>query len=154
MKRCALQRVECSVQNNSDSRRITLMASMASPTTVCVVGIWHLGIVNAVGFAEKGYMVIGIDFDPAKAESLQQGAPPLFEPGLAELQRQHLDSGRLRFSSDAALAREADAVVIAYDSPVNDKDEVDISPIVEAAKKLAPHLSPTTPLIITSQLQL
>lgn len=123
-------------------------------TSVCIVGIWHLGIVNAVGFAEKGYTVIGIDFDPVKAASLQQGVPPLFEPGLKELLQQHLESGRLRFSSDAALAREADAVVIAYDSPVNDKDEVDISPIVEAAKKLAPHLSPTTPLIITSQLPL
>lgn len=126
----------------------------SNTTRVCVVGLWHLGIVNAVGFAEKGYTVVGIEFDEAKALTLQQGTPPLFEPGLEELQQHHLKSGRLSFSSDVTVVHNADAVVIAYDSPVNDKDEVDITPIVEAAKKIAPHLQPSSPLIITSQLPL
>jgi UDPglucose 6-dehydrogenase len=122
---------------------------------VCVIGIWHLGAVNAAGFAEKGYRVIGVELDRAKARALQKGTPPIFEPGLEEMTRKHLASGQLRFTSDpAAAAAEADYVVIAYDSPVNDRDEVDISPIVAAARLAAPGLRPGTPLVVTSQLPL
>lgn len=122
--------------------------------TVVVVGLWHLGIVNVVGFAEKGYTVIGVDFDPEKVKLLQAGVPPLFEAGVEDLMKTHLASGRLTFSDDAAAVAAADYVVIAYDSPVNEQDEVDVTPVREAATKLAPHLRPATPLIITSQLPL
>ncbi len=122
--------------------------------TVCVIGIWHLGAVNAAGFAEKGYQVVGLELSRKKASRLARGVPPLFEPGLEALTRKHLASKRLRFSSDPRVVAEADYVVIAYDSPVNDRDEVDISPIVEAARLAAPFLRSTTPVVITSQLPL
>lgn len=121
---------------------------------VCVIGIWHLGAVNAAGFAEKGFNVVGLEFDPEKAASLQAGTPPLFEPGLEEAMKKHLASGALRFSSEAKDASSAEAVVIAYDSPVNERDEVDISPVVQAAEAVAPYLQPNTVLVITSQVPL
>lgn len=127
---------------------------MKKQPLVCVVGIWHLGAVNAVGFAEKGYRVLGLELDAKKARRLARGVPPLFEPGLEELMAKHLKSGRLRFTDDASLARDADYAVIAYDSPVNERDEVDITPVVSAARLLAPFLRPETPLIITSQVPL
>ena len=52
------------------------------------------------------------------------------------------------------MAKDADYVVIAYDSPVNDRDEVDITPVAEAARLVAPFLKPTTPVVITSQVPL
>jgi UDPglucose 6-dehydrogenase len=122
--------------------------------TVCVIGIWHLGAVNAAGFAEKGYQVIGLELDPKKARQLSRGVPPIFEPGLEELTRKHLATGRLQFSSDPGVAARADYVVIAYDSPVNDRDEVDVSPIVEAARRVGPFLGSQVPIVITSQLPL
>jgi UDPglucose 6-dehydrogenase len=122
--------------------------------TVCVIGIWHLGAVNAAGFAEKGYRVIGLELDEEKARRLQSGLPPLFEPGLEEMTRKHLKTGNLRFTTDPGAAAAAAWVVIAYDSPVNDRDEVDITPVVEAARLVAPHLQPATALVITSQVPL
>src|SRR5205085_9414949 len=71
-----------------------------SRKAVAVIGIWHLGAVNAVGFAEKGYTVLGIEFDKQKAASLQQGKAPLFEPGLEQLMACHLKKRNLRFDSD------------------------------------------------------
>lgn len=121
---------------------------------VCVIGIWHLGIVNAVGFAELGYDVTGLELDAEKAALLQGGTPPLFEPGLEDLMSKHLASGKLRFAHEPSAAAGAKWVVIAYDSPVNDKDEVDITPVVKAAKLVAPHLGADTPLVITSQIPL
>jgi UDPglucose 6-dehydrogenase len=130
------------------------MAATDTRGTVCVIGIWHLGAVNAVGFAEKGYRVVGLEFEGAKAARLQQGVPPLFEPGLEEVMARHLSSGRLRFVSDPASVRDADYVVVAYDSPVNDQDEVDVTPVVQAARAVAPSLRPRTPVVVTSQVPL
>lgn len=62
---------------------------MASMKTVCVIGLWHLGSVNAVGFAEQGYKVIGLDFDEELIGKLNEGIPPLFEPGLEEAVKKH-----------------------------------------------------------------
>ena len=53
-----------------------------------------------------------------------------------------MKSGQLRFSSDPSAAKDADFVVIAYDSPVNDRDEVDITPVTEAARLVTPFLKP------------
>ncbi|HEV2012226.1 MAG TPA: nucleotide sugar dehydrogenase [Candidatus Limnocylindria bacterium] len=122
--------------------------------TVCVIGVWHLGIVNCVGFAEQGYRVLGLELDRDKAARLQAGTPPLFEPGLEDLMRRHLGSGRLTFTSEPEIVSEADYVVIAYDSPVNDKDEVDVTPVVKAARAIAGALGADVPVIITSQLPL
>jgi UDPglucose 6-dehydrogenase len=132
----------------------TKAAAKKRKPTVCVVGLWHLGCVNAAGFAEKGYRVVGLEFDPVKARALQGGKPPLFEPGLKELMAKHLKNGNLSFTSDPARAAEADYVVIAYDSPVNDRDEVDVRPVVDAARAVAARMKPNAPLVITSQLPL
>lgn len=120
--------------------------------TVCVIGIWHLGIVNCVGFVEAGYKVVGIDFDPDKATSLQNSQPPLFEPGLEDLMKKHLSSGQLSFTHTTQNIPEANWVVIAYDTPVDDKGEIDLTPILNATNAIAPYLSPHTTIIITSQM--
>lgn len=125
-----------------------------SKETVCVIGIWHLGAVNAVGFAEKGYRVVGLEFNRAKAVSLQKGRPPLFEPGLEELMAKHLASKQLHFAAEPKEVANCDYVVIAYDSPVNENDKVDVTVVAEAAAAVAPYLRSQTPVIVTSQVPL
>jgi UDPglucose 6-dehydrogenase len=121
---------------------------------VVVIGLWHLGSVNAVGFCEKGYRVTGVELDPARLEGLKKGRPPLFEPNLEETLGRHLHEGHLRFTDSFEVVAEADWVVVAYDSPVNAKDEVDVSPVEDAVRRSAPHLRPGTPIVITSQVPL
>lgn len=120
--------------------------------TVAVIGIWHLGIINCVGFAEKGYNVIGIDFE--KSESLKNGLAPIYEPNLDDLMKKHMSTGCLNFTNDISTVSKADYVVIAYDSPINEKDEVDITPIVKAAILSAKYIKDDVPIIITSQVPL
>jgi UDPglucose 6-dehydrogenase len=49
--------------------------------------------------ADLGFNVLGMDVDAAKIESLSDGRTPMFEPGLEELLRKSLSSGRLRFTT-------------------------------------------------------
>ncbi len=122
--------------------------------SICVIGLWHLGLVNCVGLAELGNAVVGLDFDKTLVTKLTQGIPPLFESGLKEKIIKNLKLKKLRFNYHVKEIATADYVIIAYDSPVNEKDEVDITPVVDAAKKIAPFLKKNTPVIITSQIPL
>lgn len=122
--------------------------------TVCVIGLWHLGLVNSVGFAMKGFRVIGLDFNRSLINKLKKGKSPIFEPGLEEQIGKYLKDGRLIFVSSPKYVRKADFVVIAYDSQINEKGEVDISPIVDSAYKIAPNFTSRTLLVITSQVPL
>lgn len=65
-----------------------------------VIGTGYLGATHAAAMAELGHEVLGVDVDPAKVEALSAGRVPFFEPGLPELLSKHVESGRLRFTTD------------------------------------------------------
>jgi UDPglucose 6-dehydrogenase len=71
---------------------------------ISVVGTGYLGATHAAAMAEMGFDVIGVDSDPAKVAALAAGNVPFFEPGLPELILKHVESGRLRFTTDIAEA--------------------------------------------------
>jgi len=64
-----------------------------------VIGTGYLGATHAVCMASLGFNVLGLDVDEAKVAALSAGNVPFFEPGLPELLREQLASGRLRFTS-------------------------------------------------------
>jgi UDPglucose 6-dehydrogenase len=102
---------------------------------VCVLGLWHLGSVTAAGLAALGHQVVGFDFDAPRVAQLNAGCAPVFEPGLEDLIRLGLASGRLRFSAALAEAiRDRDVLWVAYDTPVDahGNADLDVSPIVRA----------------------
>jgi len=119
---------------------------------VCVIGIWHLGTVVSACLADLGYVVIGVDEDNKKIETLNNGTPPLFEPGLEELLLSGLRSRRLSYVTDLSQAvRGCRYVLIAYDTPVSEKDEVDLSQIFATARELSQHMENGTTIIVSSQ---
>ena len=121
-------------------------------TRICVVGIWHLGAVTAACLADLGYTVVGVDDDAAKVKALNDGVPPLHEPGLEELMGRNIAAGRLRFATDLRQGVEgAQYVFISYDTPVDESDEVDLSPILAAARQLAACIEQESTLIVSSQ---
>ena len=64
-----------------------------------VVGLGYLGATQAIILAKQGHSVIGVDTDSAKVQSLAAGKLPFFEPGLSELLKEMLETGRLSFTS-------------------------------------------------------
>ena len=63
------------------------------------LGTGYLGATYAVCFAEMGYEVLGFDVDESKIAKLSGGEVPFHEPGLDELLRKNLGTGRLRFTT-------------------------------------------------------
>ena len=71
-----------------------------------VFGTGYLGATHAVGMAELGHDVVGVDIDPGKVAKLSSGEIPFYEPELAELLQSNLTAGRLRFTTDYDVAAE------------------------------------------------
>ncbi|HJB64387.1 MAG TPA: UDP-glucose/GDP-mannose dehydrogenase family protein [Candidatus Microbacterium pullistercoris] len=82
-----------------------------------VIGCGYLGAVHAAAMASLGHTVVGIDVDEAKVAKLSAGETPFFEPGLDEILRAGIDSGRLSFSTDYAAIKDADVHFIGVGTP-------------------------------------
>ncbi len=108
-------------------------------TRISVIGTGYLGATHAASMAELGFEVIGIDTDPRKVRMLNEGIVPFSEPGLPELLRRHLASGRLRFTTDLAqAARLADVHFICVGTPqAKDGLAADLSAVEAAVAHLA-----------------
>jgi UDPglucose 6-dehydrogenase len=83
-----------------------------------VFGMGYLGATHAACMAELGHEVLGVEIDPDRLATLEKGDVPFYEPGLADLLRSHIDSGRLVVSgSYEDAARWGDTHFIAVGTP-------------------------------------
>jgi len=125
---------------------------MTKINKVCVIGIWHLGMVASACLADLGYMVVGVDKDSEKVQGLNRGIPVLFEPGIEELLVKNIGAKRLSYTTDLSQAlRGAQYALITYDTPINDRDEVDLSELLATASQLARYLDNGSTIIMSSQ---
>jgi UDPglucose 6-dehydrogenase len=119
---------------------------------VCVLGLWHLGSVTASCLASVGHQVIGVDFEEGIIDQLQAGIPPIAEPGLEEMIRMGLDSGKLRFCARAnELPDDIEVLWVAYDTPVNEDDVADVDFVVAQVEAILPALSANATVLVSSQ---
>jgi UDPglucose 6-dehydrogenase len=119
---------------------------------VTVFGLWHLGCVTAACTAAAGNRVIGLDLDEKVIADLRAGKPPIQEPGLAELIEDETKAGRLSFTSDPAEAlKGAEVLWVAFDTPVNERDEADVEFVRGQIELIAPSIRPGTIVLISSQ---
>jgi UDPglucose 6-dehydrogenase len=116
--------------------------SGAQRPRLAFLGTGYLGATYAICFAELGYEVLGFDVDAAKIAKLQGGQVPFHEPGLDELLRSNLASGRLRFvTSYEAVADFADVHFICVGTPQRgDGMGADLSYVETSVSNLARHL--------------
>ena len=108
-----------------------------------VFGTGYLGATHAACMAELGHEVLGVDVDEAKIERLRAGEVPFYEPGLPEILRRHVESGRLRFTTDYAEAAEfADLHFIGVGTPQRKGGfAADTSHVEDVVARLAPLLT-------------
>ena len=106
-----------------------------------VVGLGYLGTTHAACMSSLGYTVIGIDIDEHKVAQLNRGELPFYEPGLEELLKSQLQSGRLTFSSDYSLVAKADIHFVCVGTPQKTEGfAADMTFVHAALASLAPHL--------------
>lgn len=109
---------------------------------ISVLGLGHVGLPTALGFAELGWSVTATDNDCEKARMVSEGHMPFFEPGVGELLTKHLASGRFRASCDVGEAvRQADILFICVGTPHREDGSADLSQVEGAARTIAENMN-------------
>lgn len=105
---------------------------------ITVVGTGYQGLVVGTCLAENGHQVVCMDRDASRIAALNDGQPPIHEPGLEELVRRNLEEERLRFTTDlAAAVEDCLLVMICVGTPVGDEGGADAAEVLGAAREVA-----------------
>ena len=116
--------------------------SGAARPRLAFLGTGYLGATYAICFAELGYEVLGFDVDAPKIAKLSGGQVPFHEPGLDELLKANLASGRLRLTTSYEdVAEFADVHFICVGTPQRgDGMGADLTYVETSVTNLARHL--------------
>jgi UDPglucose 6-dehydrogenase len=108
---------------------------------IAVIGTGYVGAVTSTCLAFLGHSVRGLDSDSLRAGQLNNGQTPFHEPGLSEMLKATLSTGRLQFTDKAAEAlSNADFVFLCVGTPPSADGSPDLTQLESAVQSLAPHL--------------
>jgi len=105
---------------------------------ITVLGSGYVGLTQAAVLAHVGHQVVCADIDEARIESIKNGGPPFFEPGLEDLVKAGINHNALQFSSDIQdSVRRSEYIFICVGTPSAADGSVDIQYVENAAKSIA-----------------
>ncbi|WP_445004391.1 UDP-glucose dehydrogenase family protein [Halomonas mongoliensis] len=108
---------------------------------VTVFGTGYVGLVQGTILADVGHEVVCVDVDAEKIARLEQGIIPIYEPGLEGLVKENHAAGRLRFTTDAAMAvAHGDIQFIAVGTPPDEDGSADLQYVLKVAETIAEHM--------------
>ncbi len=108
---------------------------------ITFIGTGYVGLVSGTGISDFGHNVICADIDNGKIVALQNGHIPIYEPGLDEVVKRNVKTGRLSFSNNVDNAiRSADVIFIAVGTPESDDGSADLSAVFEVAESIGKNL--------------
>ena len=120
-----------------------------------VFGCGYVGLVTGTCLAEMGHEVLCVDINEARVRQLQDGVTPIYEPGLTELLKRNLKSGRLQFATEVSRPFDAaDAYFIAVGTPASADGSADVSAVHAVADKISHLMREPAILIVKSTVPL
>lgn len=107
----------------------------ADSTTVAVVGLGYVGLPLAVEFGKK-YRTIGFDLSASKVEAYRAHEDPAGEVPNEELRA----AVRLEPTTDPAALLQADFIVVAVPTPIDQAHNPDFGPLIGASEAVGRNL--------------
>lgn len=104
-------------------------------TTIAIVGLGYVGLPLAVEFGKK-YRTIGLDLSAAKIDSYRNHIDPTGEVSTENLKA----AAQLFPTTDAAALKEADFIIVAVPTPVDEAHNPDFSPLVGSSTAVGKNL--------------
>ena len=113
-----------------------------------IVGTGYVGLVSGACLADVGHSVVCVDIDASKIERLKQGVMPIYEPGLEEVVKRGMESGRLLFTTNLAEAMQgAHVAMIAVGTPSSSDGSVNMSYVESAARDIGKAMKSYTVVV-------
>ncbi|MDX9996291.1 MAG: nucleotide sugar dehydrogenase, partial [Rhodocyclaceae bacterium] len=111
------------------------IGTVGKDTVVAVVGLGYVGLPLAVEFG-KQYRTIGFDLSEAKIANYKNHCDPTGEVSTADLKA----ATQLSVSTDPATLKEADFIIVAVPTPVDEGHIPDFSPLVGSSTTVGKHM--------------
>lgn len=112
---------------------------------VAVVGLGYVGLPLAVEFGKKR-QTIGFDLSSEKIHNYRQHVDPTGEVSTEEMQQ----AGQLAFTTDPADLVQADFIVVAVPTPVDQAHQPDFRPLISASETVGRNMKPGAIIIYES----
>lgn len=104
-------------------------------TTIAVIGLGYVGLPLAVEFGKK-FKTIGFDLSAEKVAAYQR-----FEDPTGEVSTEALKAAtQLSCSTNPELLREADFLIVAVPTPVDDAHQPDFTPLIKSSESVGKYL--------------
>ena len=94
---------------------------------VTVVGLGFVGLTTALGFAEYGHKVYGIEVNPARMATIQSGELPFLEPGMGEVLKKHLGTNFIPTTDWETAVADSDYVYYCVGTPYGEDGQADLT---------------------------
>jgi len=111
------------------------MSNVITQKTVAVVGLGYVGLPLALAFG-RNMKTIGFDISESKLTAYRNGVDPTDEMDAERFQQ----ATQISFTSRASDLLEADFIVVAVPTPVDNAKQPDLTPVVRATQTFAPFL--------------
>jgi len=114
-----------------------------------VVGLGYVGLPLAVGFAETGMRVTGIELDPEKVRMINRGENFIGDVD-PDLLARLVAEKRLDATDSFDVLDEIDVIIICVPTPLNKTGDPDISAIVSVRNRIREHLHAPQLIVLES----
>src|SRR3990172_6812192 len=104
-------------------------------STVAIVGLGYVGLPLAVAFG-KQFVTIGFDLSTEKVESYKNYCDPTGEVSAEELRA----AGKLSCTTDPAALAQADYIIVAVPSPIDDAHQPEFGPLLSASRVIGENM--------------
>jgi len=117
--------------------------------TIGVIGLGYVGLPLVIEFCKAGFSVTGLDIDQKKIDLLSQGQSYIRhipDESVCLLTK----GGKFRGTTDFALVKELDCVLICVPTPLEKNRDPDMSYILSTARAIAPHITKGQLIVLES----
>lgn len=113
-------------------------------TKLALVGLGYVGMPIAVEFS-KHVDVIGFDINEHKIQEYKSGFDPTMEVG-----DDIIRNADIEWTSDSKKLREANFIIVAVPTPVNDDTTPDLTPVIKSSETVGKNLTPGSIVVYES----
>jgi GDP-mannose 6-dehydrogenase len=106
-----------------------------------IFGLGYVGCVSAACFAKEDHLVVGVDVNIDKVNTINRGDSPIVEAGLGELLTQVVDSKHLSATTDSAKAvLTSDVSLVCVGTPSNPNGSLDLRYVTRVCEEIGAAL--------------
>jgi UDP-N-acetyl-D-glucosamine dehydrogenase len=128
-----------------------MSSKMHRDTKVAVIGLGYVGLPLAVGFAEAGLIVTGVDSSEVRVQALNSWKSPIEDLSNERLGEAFARGLSVAHTASASKALEAaDAVFVCVPTPITSSKDPDLAPVLSAGKLVGESLTEGTLVVLQS----